>query len=362
MRIGIYAPNLATSAPSGVERYVCELVAALGRVESGHEFVLLSDRNEMPDSPRWRWVPLPGMGRIRRLHFDHRRLARVAKEEGLDLLHCTKSFVPAGLACASVMTVYDVIFLKYREYYAPWWRWYWTRNLERSVERAGTVLCISETTARDLESEIPAARGKTQVVPLGVDRELFAAGEAPEVDRPYFLYVGNLTARKNVPVLIDAFERIAPGTAADLVVVGSPEYGAGPVMSRLNGERIRYRPAIQDEELRSLYRGALALVYPSQYEGFGLPVLEAMAAGCPVITTTGGALPEVAGDAGVLVEPGRVEPLAEAMARLAADPDRRAHLVAAGWEQAGRFSWDDTAIRTLQAYEQAAAHEASART
>ena len=303
MRIGIYAPNMATTAPSGVERYINELVNALGRSSTDNEFVLMTDREEIPDSPRWRRVVIPGMGRLRRLHFDHRRLARAASDEGLQLLHCTKSFVPSGLSCPAVMTVYDVIFLKYPRYYPSWWRWYWTRNLELSVGRAVAILCISGTTARDLESGIPAAVGKTRVVPLGVDRDRFAGGDPPAEGRPYFLYVGNLTLRKNVPILLDAFERVSSRTGADLVVVGNPDYGTGTVMARLKGDRILHRPSISDTELRSLYRGALALVYPSHYEGFGLPVLEAMAAGCPVITTTGGALPEVAGEATILDAP-----------------------------------------------------------
>ncbi len=363
MRIGIYAPNLRTSAPTGVERAVEELLRALAALGSGHDFVLLSDAADLARSPRWRHVPVPSMGWLRRLRYDHRLLARAAAEERLDLLHCTKSFVPEGLACPAVVTVYDVIFLKRPEFYPWWWRGYWRRALERSVARARTVVCISETTARDLEDAVPAARGKTAAVPCGVDARRFAEPGRPPVEGPYFLWVGTVTARKNLDGLLDALGTLGEG-APPLVVAGGVDPHAGHgrrLEAAAAAGKLRFLRRVGDAELPGLYAGATALVYPSLYEGFGLPVLEAMASGCPVIASRAGAIPEAAGEAGLLVEPGDRAALAQAMRRVAGEPELRRELARRGRARAAELSWARTAERTLEVYERLGRHETAAR-
>jgi glycosyltransferase involved in cell wall biosynthesis len=365
MRIGIYAPNMATPAPSGVERYIVELLTALAARGIDHEIALITDSEALPLPARGRRVPLRSMGRLSRLRFDHCRLARVAREEKLDLLHCPKSFVPSGLDCPSVATVYDVIFLKKGEFYPFWWKAYWTRALRASMERATAVVAISESVARDVEALIPASRGKVKAVRSGVNPAAFSLAddeaarrrEARGLKAPYFLSVGNLTRRKNIPVLLDAYASIRERSGAGLVLVGAPEFGGEEVLGRLRrgAPGVSYLGRVPDADLAALYAGALAFVYPSEDEGFGLPVLEAMAAGVPVITTTGGALPEAVGDAGLLVAPGSVEELARALSRMAAEPDLRKDLVARGRSRAAEFTWDRTARETVQVYEKAAA-------
>lgn len=362
MRIGIYAPNMAAPAPSGVERYIAELLKALARRAPAHEIALITDSPELPVPPGGRRVPLKSMGRVARLWFDHCRLAGLARKEKLDLLHCTKSFVPAGLDCPGVATVYDVIFLKRGDLYPFWWRAYWTRALRASMERATAVVAISESTARDVQSLLPASRGKVTAVRSGVNPSAFAPTdddvrrlrEARSIARPYFLTVGNLTRRKNLPVLLDAYATVRETTGAALVLAGAMEYGGDELRGRLDETGVRYLGRVSDAELAALYKGALAFVYPSSEEGFGLPVLEAMASGVPVVTTTGGALPEAAGDAGLLVSPGSVTELAEAMARVAVDATLRADLIAKGAKRVAEHPWDRTAEETLRVYEKAA--------
>lgn len=365
MRIGIYAPNMATPAPSGVERYVSELLRALAARAPVHEIAVITDSPDLPVPGGGRRVSVPSMGRASRLWFDHCRLARVARDEKLDLLHCPKSFVPAGLDCPSVATVHDVIFLKNRSQYPLLWRAYWTRALRGSLDRATAVLAVSEAAAKDVESLIPGTRGKVHAVRSGVNANSFSlpqeegrrVREGRHLEGPYFLFVGNLTRRKNVPVLLDAYASVRERTGAGLVLAGAPEYGGGEVLDRLDrGEPgVSYFGRVTDRELAALYQGALAFVYPSQDEGFGLPVLEAMASRVPVITTTGGALPEATGDAGLLVPPGSVADLAQAMARLADDAALRADLVARGLARVAQFTWERTADETLRLYEKAAA-------
>ena len=362
MRIGIYAPNMTTGVPSGVERYISALVRAMVHLETDHEYVVFSDGEGWPSSPRLRRVPLPPMGRLARLRYDHGRFARVARREKIDLVHCTKSFVPARLDVPGVATVFDVIFLRHPEFYPFWGRWYWGRCLRKTVERASGIVCISGATARDLETFLPDSRGKTWPVPLGIDsafgaiRDGQAEGERQRLgaEGPYFLFVGNLTVRKNVPVLLEALDEVRRQRAATLVVVGAPDYGAREIVALMErpGRRgtVKYLGNVKDETLAALYKGAAALVYPSQYEGFGLPALEAMICGCPVVASAAGALPEVVGDAGLLVEPGSATALAEAMGRVLEDNDLRENLIAKGRARAAEFSWKRTAEKTIEVY------------
>lgn len=363
MRIGIYAPNMASAAPSGVERYTAELLRAMARRPPAHEVTLITDSTDLPLPPGGRRLIVKSMGRGARLWFDHCSLAAVTREAKLDLLHCTKSFVPSGLDCPGVATVYDVIFLKRPELYPFWWRAYWTRALRASMDRAAAVVAISEFTARDVESLLPAAKGKVHAVRSGVNAAAFAPGdadarrrrEALRVPSPYYLCVGNLTRRKNIPVLLDAFASVREATGATLALAGALEFGGAQLQARFGEAGVRYLGRVDDADLAALYQGALAFVYPSSEEGFGLPVLEAMAAGVPVVTTTGGALPEAAGDAGLLVAPGSVAELAQALRRIASEPGLRADLVVRGAKRVAEHPWERTAEETCRVYEKAAA-------
>lgn len=364
LRIGVYAPNMTTGAPSGVERYISETVRALASLPGEDEFVLFTDSEAWPASPRIRRLPLPPMGRFRRIRCDRGGLARLARPERLDVLHCPKSAVPAGLDCPAVATVHDVIFMKHPEFYPFWWRWYWVRSLRESMKRASAAACVSETTARDLEALVPEARGKAVAVPSGIDGRFGAiADEAAAdvrrrlgVEGPFFLSVGNITPRKNIPILLEAFEEVRRRHPLSLVIAGAPDYGARGIMPLIGRQAaVKHLGHVGDESLAALYRGAVALVYPSQYEGFGLPALEAMSCGCPVIASTGGALPETVGDAGLLVEPGSPPALAAAMTRLLTEPELRARLAAQGRARAAAFTWRRTAERMMEIFRKVAA-------
>jgi glycosyltransferase involved in cell wall biosynthesis len=367
MRIGIYAPNVDENEPSGVERYIIELVDALIRIESDHEFVLISDAKVWPEWPRVKRVPLKTMGKASRLYHDHIRIRGIVEEEGIDLLHSPKSTVASGLSCPSVMTIHDVIFLRYKKAYSSLWKWYWTRTVARSVERATRILCVSEQTARDVEELLPASRGKVRSIRSGVNLESFSSFSKERgdvirkelgVEPPYFFFVGNITVRKNIPHLLDAYEKIREEFAGSLILAGGISYGAEDVLKRVTGKNapkdIRFLGRISDEQLSALYQGAISLVYPSQYEGFGLQVLEAMASRCPVIASRGGALPEVVGNAGLLIDLSSPGELPEAMLRLYRDPSFRADLIRKGNERLGAFRWEDTARKTMDLYEEAA--------
>lgn len=367
MRIGIYAPNVDENEPSGVERYIIELVHSLIRLKTEHELVLISDAKVWPEASGAKRVPLKTMGVFSRLYHDHFKIRKIAREERLDLLHCPKTTIAAGLSCPTIMTVHDVIFLRHRRAYSSLWKWYWTRTVLRSVQRATRILCVSDQTARDVEDLIPASQGKVHPIRSGVNLDLFSSYSKEKgakirkelgLDSPYFFFVGNITVRKNIPLLLDAYEKIRTKIDGCLVLAGGISYGAEQVLKRVTGgnaqKDIRFLGRISDEQLCALYQGATSLVYPSQYEGFGLQVLEAMASGCPVIASTGGALPEVVGEAGVLIDLASSGDLPEAMLRVYRDESFRADLIRKGHERLGAFRWEETARKTMDLYEEVA--------
>jgi glycosyltransferase involved in cell wall biosynthesis len=227
-------------------------------------------------------------------------------------------------------------------------RFFFRTMVPRSVRRADRVIAVSSRTKQDLIDQYGVEGHKIAVIPNGVDDAFSPDGPARD-GPPYLLFVGALQARKDPLVAIQALS--LADSNLGLVLVG-PDKGAAAEARRavarlgLNG-RVEFSGHVEKPALAALYRGARALVFPSRYEGFGLPVLEAMASGTPVVATTAGAIPEVAGDAAVLVDPGDPIALAGGIERALADRER---LSRAGLERARLYSWTESARRTLAVY------------
>jgi glycosyltransferase involved in cell wall biosynthesis len=240
--------------------------------------------------------------------------------------------------------------------------------IRASAARAAGLVCVSRHTAERLAAVV-APRAPVSVVPHGVDHDRFRPEPDPgDADRlaalgvrpPFVAFVGTLEPRKGVPVLVRAVARLAPGSPGlQLVVAGRPGWGVEEVDRALAAAPVLegrvVRPGYVDDPTRTaLLRGAAAVAYPSLEEGFGLPVLEALAVGAPVVTTTGTTMEEVAGDAAVLVQPGDEEALADALAGLLEDGPGVARLRAAGPRRAARYTWAASAAGHLEAYRRAA--------
>jgi glycosyltransferase involved in cell wall biosynthesis len=271
---------------------------------------------------------------------------------------------PPGMAC--VLTVHDLIPLLLPETVSTAFRWQFRLWLARSVRVAHAVVCVSERTREDLVARFPEAAGKAVVVHHGVDHvlgpRLDSTGEdflrALALPERYVLYAGSLDRRKNVALVLEALERLhARGLRASLVMVGQSWYGAGPVEARLarmreQGHDLRplgYQP---EPILYELMRRARAFVFPSRYEGFGLPPLEAMRLGTPAVVSTAGSLPEVCGPAPA-VGVDDSEGLAQVLERLLGSEQEHRRLAEAGLRHAERFTWAHAARQTLAVYEQA---------
>jgi len=253
----------------------------------------------------------------------------------LDLLHCTTFRGPTGLRAPVVLTVHDLAILRYPDAFPRWHRLYGRTGLGRTLRAADAIVTVSEFTKREVVELVGIEPERARVVPNGVDDVFTEEGPAEEGD--YVLAVATLEPRKNLGRAVEA-ARLA---GVELRVVGARGWGGVDVPGWV-GE-------VPDAELAALYRGARAVLYPSLYEGFGLPVLEAMACGTPVVTSRGTAMEEVAGGAAVLADPLDATALAEALAEVEA---RRAELVPLGLEHARQFTWARSADAVAALWEE----------
>jgi glycosyltransferase involved in cell wall biosynthesis len=256
---------------------------------------------------------------------------------GVDVLHCPTFRGPVRSPVPVVVTVHDLAVLRHPGTFNQWTRHYSRFAVPRVVQAARLVIAVSEFTRREVVELLGVPEERIRVIPNGVDAVFTADG--PAAEGSYVLAVGTLEPRKNLGVAREAAERLG----AELRVVGAQGWRGVQVEGWLG--------RVPDEKLAALYRGARCLVYPSLYEGFGIPVLEAMACGTPVVTGAGGATEEVAGGAAVLADPHDPAAVARAIEEAEA---RRDELVPRGLERARQFTWERAAAETRAVYEEAA--------
>ena len=348
------------------------------------EFFCLFDAARRPDAfaawPPGNWQPV-ALAHAPDPVWEQVLLPRWLRDRRVDLLHRPSG--AGGLALRPlagsrvVVTVHDMIPWIYpAEYFRNLAHRGYFAFLMRLSRRADAVITVSEASRRDLVRLGKIDEHKIDVIPGAVDRDFLKEGsaanpESPAATReasrrepsaqPYVLAIGSGEPRKNVAAVIEAFVSIGQRIPHHLVLVGAPWRGRNVTWPAQGADRVRSLGAVSNDELRRLYAGAAVFVYPSLYEGFGLPVLEAMASGAPVITSREGSLPEVAGDAAVFVNPRDPGSIATGMLDVVNDPNRRVALVAAGREQVRRFSWAEAARKTIEVYERVNAGTAAAR-
>jgi glycosyltransferase involved in cell wall biosynthesis len=283
----------------------------------------------------------------------------------LDVLYSPDfALPPTRRACRALLTVHDLSFVHHPDAFVPPLRRYLERVVPRSIERADLVLADSAHTRSDLIKLFAVPRDRVEVIYPGVDarfrpqskpdessrlRERYAIG-----DRPYVLSVGTLQPRKNYVRLIQAFVRSQASreTNTQLLIAGRRGWLFEDILAEAEKhDSVRLLGFFEDRDLPALYRGAALFAFPSLYEGFGLPVLEAMACGVPVVCSRASSLPEVAGDAALLVDPLDVDALGEALTRALEDGDLRRRMVERGLVQAARYDWARSAAQLLSVIE-----------
>jgi glycosyltransferase involved in cell wall biosynthesis len=261
----------------------------------------------------------------------------------VDVLHCTTFRAPLRASVPVVVTVHDLAVVRHPEHFTTWTRWY-ARTLLLPVLRSATrVLAVSEFTKREVAELAGVPEERIDVAYNAASPEVWSP-DGPRADGDYVLAVGTLEPRKNLSRLVEATASLG----LELRIAGAAGWGDVQV----DAPHVRWLGRPSDEELATQLRGALCLAYPSLWEGFGIPVLEAMLCGTPVVTSAASAMEEVAGGAAELVDPRDVESIAAGIERALGRPEE---LRAAGLERARRFSWEATAAATVDAYRKAAA-------
>jgi glycosyltransferase involved in cell wall biosynthesis len=363
MRIGIDA-RIVHYARGGIRNYVLHLIEALALLDAGTDYYVLhsrKDRNPPLPGPNFHpvacWTPSHHRLERRALGVEVARLR-------MDLLHSPDFIPPARGVNRSVITIHDLNFLYYPQFLTAESHRYYNQQIEWAVQRANHILADSHATKSDLTSLLEVPPEKVTVVHLAANPGCRPLPEA-QVQRivaryglepGYLLFVGTLEPRKNLPGLLQAYRLLLNDevATAPLVLAGGKGWLYDEIFEHVEvlrlTERVRFLHDASDVDLVGLYNGASVLAMTSFYEGFGLPALEAMACGTPVVVAQRASLPEVVGEAGLLVNPDDPDDIARALARVLTDGSLRVRMRELGLAQAARFTWEQTARKTLAVY------------
>jgi glycosyltransferase involved in cell wall biosynthesis len=363
MRVGIDA-RLVFYSQAGIGQYIVHLVNGLAKVDQENEYVLLQSRKDdtsILEQPNFRRISLwtPSHHRLERyaLNVELMRL-------GLDVLHSPDFIPPHRPSCKSVITVHDLAFLLYPHFLTKESARYYG-HIDQAVRWTDHIIAVSDSTKRDTVQHLGVPEDKITVVyeapnPIfrPIDRE-----EAKErvrdhhgVEGRYILFVSTIEPRKNVPTLVRAISQLRECYKEDvrLVLAGGKGWLFEDAFATIEefklDSQVHFVGRVSSEDLLYLYNAAELLAHPAFYEGFGLPPLEAMACGLPVVVSNVASLPEVVGDAGLLIDPHDVDELAVAMWRILNDSELRQEMRDKGLHQAGRFSWERAARETAAIY------------
>ena len=336
---------------TGIGYYTAECLAAMRQVAPQHEYVEVT------------WGRDPLMRIDRRLRWQQFEVPLRARRAHADLLHVTGFDAPLWRPCPTVLTVHDLIGMLFPHNLPPVARFYWSRWLPFSVRAADAIIADSAATRDDLVRLLGIPEGRIYVVHLGVQNRFQPQPAARiaelrqryHLERPFILYVGTLEPRKGIDTLIDAFAELAGEYDYDLAIGGKKGWWWSSLLTQITRhgleQRIHLLDYVPDEDLPTLYSAAGVFAFPSRYEGFGLPVVEAMACETPVVCANTSSLPEVAGDAAIMTPADQPDALASALIQVISRPETAARLRQAGRARAAGFTWAKTAQKTLEVYQ-----------
>jgi glycosyltransferase involved in cell wall biosynthesis len=368
MLIGIDASRAAKAQRTGTEGYAYHLIRELVPLAeaAGHRLRLYfqqQPQHPISDSPAVEHVVIPWP----RL-WTHLRLAWELHRRPPDLFFTPAHVIPFTYRGPAVATVHDLGYLFFPQAHTRTQKAYLQWSTRHNAQRSRRVLADSEATRQDLTTHLGTPSQKIDVVYPGIDPELqpvhdeevLSAVQAKYgIAAPYFLYLGTLQPRKNVGRLVEAFANAPAAGNQQLVLAGKPGWLSQPIMEQIAAlpapvaQRVRVTGYVAEEDKAALLSGATALLFPSLYEGFGFPVLEAQACETPVLTSNSSSLPEVAGEAALLVDPERMDEIRAGIERLAQDEALRRRLVEAGRSNVRRFNWQKAAAAALRTLEEA---------
>ncbi len=382
MKIAINAYFLQQPA-TGSGEHIYYLLEGLDSVDESNRYLVLYPRLTStrivrlpPLGPHFQMMEVRGTSsrlgvRLGKLWWEQVAIKQACVAEKADLLHCPYFASPLDPNIPTVVTVHDVIPLVLPSYGSALHARLYTRLVSAAARRARAVITVSEASKRDIVRALGIPPDRIHVIynaadssmqPVSDESALEGVREAYGIEGDFLLYLGGFDVRKNVERMVRAFDAARSGfeRPCQLVVAGSPGLlghplypDPRPLVEKLRlGREVIFTGRIPEDQKPTLYSAALAFVFPSLYEGFGIPVLEAMACGAPVITSDRSSLPEVAGDAALLVDPTSVDAIARAMVRVVNDPELRRDLAARGIARSSLFHWETSARQTLDVYRQ----------
>jgi glycosyltransferase involved in cell wall biosynthesis len=380
MRIGIDATALPPR-PVGAGNYIIQLIRAIAlsnemtepvldaNQPNGLEFVIFVQKSRLgslnlEETPNLHLVVLPDLSPSLRLLWEQISFPRLAEKHQLDLLHSLHYTMPLAYPGRTVVTFHDMTFFLFPQYHTLPKRFFFRFFIRASSRKAVALIADSESTRQDAIRLVGVSAEKIFTAQLGVTQEfrpirdetiLQQTRQKYQLPEHFLLYVGTIEPRKNLPTLLQAYAAVADQMSAHrLVVVGLKGWmvrNIGQNSGQLKiSDKVHFTGYVEQPDLPVIYNLADVFVYPSVYEGFGLPVLEAMACGTPVITSNVSSLPEIVGDAGVLLAPNDTQALGRSMLELINDPIQRQRLSIMGQERAAAFSWKRTAEKTIAVY------------
>ncbi|MBM4466395.1 MAG: glycosyltransferase family 4 protein [Chloroflexi bacterium] len=367
MRIGIDA-RLVYYSQAGITQYTLRLIQGLAESDRENEFIILQSRKDkhlIVDQPNFKrvslWTP------------SHHRLEQIAlrleiSRLGLDVLHSPDFIPPFRRNCQSIITIHDLAFLLYPHFLTRDSAHYYGQ-IDQAVKRTDHIIAVSESTRQDTIRLLGAPEHKITVIyesanpiyrPVNDQEILDQTKSKYHITGDFILFVSTIEPRKNLPTLLRAYRQLLDNYQNNvrLAVVGRRGWLSEEVFTLVEelklASDVLFLGRVPIKDLLHLYNAAHLLVQPSFYEGFGLPPLEAMACGTPVVVSNVSSLPEVVGDAALLVDPEDVSQLTVAIWRVLTDQALRAELIAKGLKRAQCFSWEKTALQTLELYQRVA--------
>ena len=370
LRVGIDATALPPQ-PVGAGNYMIQLIRALVGIESDFDYVVFAHPTgqtliDIPEQKGFHWVIVPDHKPAVRLVWEQTGFPRLIRQEKIDLLHSLHYTRPFRLPCASVVTFHDMTFFLFPELHTVFKRLFFPAAIRYSAHAANAIIAISESTRQDAIRLLDINPTRIHTIPLGVTDEFRSYPASPQLSLirqkyklpdHFILYVGMLEPRKNIPMLLRAYRRVLDrGPAPALVLAGRMGWGVDAIHQIISQlaltEQIHFTGYVTPQDLPFVYNLADLFVYPSLYEGFGLPPLEALACGTPVITSAISSMPANMGDAAILVPPSDETALSTAIWEVLNNAELHQALAVKGPLQAAKYKWKTTASQTLAIYQQ----------
>jgi glycosyltransferase involved in cell wall biosynthesis len=375
VRVGLNAHLLSRQAGyrrGGIHNYIQQLINHLAGADPLLRFTVFTGRSrerqhEAQEGLCWQVSHWPTERPWVRIAWEQLAQPWALRQADVHLLHALAFVSPLASSVPAVITVHDLSFLRFPERFRPVNRLYLSTMTRLSCRRARRVIAVSQATADEIVHLLGIPQGRIDVIPHGVEHDRFHPLPPNQVEAfrrdkglpaRFILYLGTLEPRKNLVTLIEAYARTkAVREGIPLVVAGGKGWYYQEIFQRAEElgltDRVRFPGFVSDDELSMWYNAATVFVYPSWYEGFGLPLLEAMACGTPVIGSDASSIPEVMGDIGPLVAPEDVSGLADSLDRLIDDEDLRADMSKRGQARASAYTWQTTAVATVASYRRA---------